>query len=355
MAILAQCPTCRTKQKVANKRCKCGEDMDKAKKANRVQYWVSYYLPGGKNRREPAGFSIDVARDAEGKRRAQKREGRFFDMLPDSKKTFADLAEWFIDTAKIKNLSSRGNVVRHLVIFNETFGRKQITALTRDELLSFKFAERKNGRADSYIDQIVDSARWMVTDALEDEQIAGDCLKPFRKLKPFCKKGQNARKRVLSLEEYNRLMEALLPHLKPIVATAWWTGMRQAEILELTWDRVDLAKRFIYLRSTDTKEAKSKVVPISKPLRDILMQLPGRGGEGVVFKYAGERHGRHHAGDGNGVHRRGHRVWPVQGTGVHLPRPAPLLRHLRPESRYPEERHHGDHGARYQRRHERSL
>ena len=73
------------------------------------------------------GFSIDEARDAEGKRRGQKREGRFFDMLPDSKKTFADLAEWFIDTAKIKNLASRGNVVRHLVIFNETFDRKQIT------------------------------------------------------------------------------------------------------------------------------------------------------------------------------------------------------------------------------------
>lgn len=36
MGILAQCPTCRTKQKVANKRCRCGEDMDKAKKANRV-------------------------------------------------------------------------------------------------------------------------------------------------------------------------------------------------------------------------------------------------------------------------------------------------------------------------------
>jgi hypothetical protein len=42
MAILAQCPTCRAKQKVYNKRCRCGEDLDKAQKANRVQYWVSY-------------------------------------------------------------------------------------------------------------------------------------------------------------------------------------------------------------------------------------------------------------------------------------------------------------------------
>jgi hypothetical protein len=67
MAILAQCPTCRTKQKVNNKEGRCGEDLDKAKKANRVQYWASSYLPVWKNRRQTVGFSSDEARGAEGK------------------------------------------------------------------------------------------------------------------------------------------------------------------------------------------------------------------------------------------------------------------------------------------------
>jgi len=31
------------------------------------------------------GYSIDEARDAEGKRRTQKREGRFFEVQPDAK------------------------------------------------------------------------------------------------------------------------------------------------------------------------------------------------------------------------------------------------------------------------------
>ena len=75
MAILAQCPTRLTKQKVNNKGGRCREDQDKAKKANRVQYWVSYYLPGWKNRRETVGVSSDEARDAEGKRKGQKRGG----------------------------------------------------------------------------------------------------------------------------------------------------------------------------------------------------------------------------------------------------------------------------------------
>ena len=33
MAILAECPACHKKQKAKNKLCKCGEDLDKAKKA----------------------------------------------------------------------------------------------------------------------------------------------------------------------------------------------------------------------------------------------------------------------------------------------------------------------------------
>ena len=76
MGILSQCPTRLTKQKVNNKGGSCGEDLDKAKKANRVQYWVSYYLPGWKNRRGSVGFSSNEARGAEGKRKGQKREGR---------------------------------------------------------------------------------------------------------------------------------------------------------------------------------------------------------------------------------------------------------------------------------------
>jgi len=76
-------------------------------------------------------------------------------------------------------------------------------------------------------------------------------------------------------------------HLKAIVATAFWTGMRRSEILKLTWDKVDLVNRMIRLRPEDTKEKKAERVPISKTLRTILMQVPGRGGCDYVFRYKG--------------------------------------------------------------------
>ena len=88
MAILAQCPICRRKQKTTNKLCVCGHDLDKAKRSKKVKFWRSYRLPGGKQRRELVGFSIEEARAAEGKFRSQKHENRIFDILMDSKITF---------------------------------------------------------------------------------------------------------------------------------------------------------------------------------------------------------------------------------------------------------------------------
>ncbi len=67
MGVLAQCPVCKTRQSVKKKVCKrCGEDFDKAKAAKRVNYWISYRLPSGKQKQEAVRDSIEDARAADG-------------------------------------------------------------------------------------------------------------------------------------------------------------------------------------------------------------------------------------------------------------------------------------------------
>ena len=95
MAVLAECPICHKKQGAKNKLCACGEDLDKAKRSKRVRYWIKYRLPGGKQRKEAVGYSVEEARDADGKRRVQKREKRIFDIKPEAKMTFKQLGEWY--------------------------------------------------------------------------------------------------------------------------------------------------------------------------------------------------------------------------------------------------------------------
>jgi integrase len=53
-------------------------------------------------------------------------------------------------------------------------------------------------------------------------------------------KEHNERDRVLSQEDYTRLLAHCSAHLKPIVKVAYHTRMRQGEILSLTWGQVDL-------------------------------------------------------------------------------------------------------------------
>ena len=68
--------------------------------------------------------------------------------------------------------------------------------------------------------------------------------------------------------------------------------MRKGEILNLTWDKVDLKSRMFKLEPEDTKEGKTrgvgKKVPIARPLKKILMQLPRAIHDNHVFLYKGK-------------------------------------------------------------------
>ena len=95
MAILAECPICHTKQSLTKKRCICGENLDRAKGSKRVKFWIDYRLPNGKQRRESVdaieglnGYSIEDARDANSKKRVDKKENRLFDIKADTKMKF---------------------------------------------------------------------------------------------------------------------------------------------------------------------------------------------------------------------------------------------------------------------------
>ncbi len=136
MAILAECPICRRKQATRNKVCKCGQNLDKAKRSKKVRYWIQYRLPDGRQRKEFVGKSIEEARDADGKRKVQKRENRIFDMLPEATMTFSELTGWYLKLSSVQRLKSYERVQICLDNFNKVFGNRVVNTLQPVELES---------------------------------------------------------------------------------------------------------------------------------------------------------------------------------------------------------------------------
>ena len=95
-------------------------------------------MPSGKQRRELVGTSIEKARDADGKRRAQKRENRIFDMLPESKMPFDELARWYLALKSVKKLASCNRVAGSLANFNKVFGSRVVGTLKAVDLENYQ-------------------------------------------------------------------------------------------------------------------------------------------------------------------------------------------------------------------------
>jgi integrase len=69
---------------------------------------------------------------------------------------------------------------------------------------------------------------------------------------------------------FEKIVDALPSWYKPIAWTAFYTGMRQGEIRNLNRSQLNLDRRIIELSSADTKEGRSKKIPIHKDLVPIL-------------------------------------------------------------------------------------
>ena len=110
----------------------------------------------------------------------------------------------------------------------------------------------------------------MTNKAFDNDLVGGDVVKVFKRVKKLFKGDANARDRVLSGEEFNKLIAALHGHTNAIVPTGYSAGLSRGEVLKLTWDKVDLKNPVIRLNAAGTKDKETRSVPICSALYEIL-------------------------------------------------------------------------------------
>jgi integrase len=167
----------------------------------------------------------------------------------------------------------------------EQFQTKLLNKHKKDNKTNSK--ERKVATVNRYLTVL----RAMLNKASDYEMISDDTLKKIAKVKQL--NGASKRKRFLSIEEMDELIEACGTHLKPIVITALNSGMRKGEILNLTWDEnVDLKHNFIFLKGDETKNREDREIPLTPALKKCLISLPRRLNTNYVFfDETGKRYG----------------------------------------------------------------
>jgi len=186
--------------------------------------------------------------------------------------TFAEWGETYLGLEGVRALRSykeRVHAVRlQLIPF---FGKKPLNEIQGEDVETYRAQRRlRNGHMPSLgtinNDHII--LKHVLSVAVRRGHLEVNGAKKVALPDP-----NNERDRVLTEDEWPRLYEAATPHLKPILVMAYQLGPRLGEILKLTWDRVDLQRAFIKLRTVDTKMKEPRLVPLTPAVRETLMDL----------------------------------------------------------------------------------
>jgi integrase len=300
MAVLAECPFCHRRQTAKSKKCAsnngigCGADLEKARRSGKVNYWIAYRLPGGKQRSEKltgeGATSIEYARAADAKRKVQKKENRIFDIKPEAKMSFRELSDWYLGLEKIKAMAYFPTLQVYLKKFNAEFGNVIVNQIKAADLENLQAKRKAEGMADSTVDQELAAARVVINKGFDNDLVGGDTLKAFKKVKKLLRRNANARDKIITPEQFRALLnsEKLPLHTRGMLSTGFYAGMRKGEILSLIWPKVDMKNRVIRLEAEDTKDHEPRTIPICQELFDVLRVIPRALHDDHVFLYKGK-------------------------------------------------------------------
>lgn len=87
-------------------------------------------------------------------------------------------------------------------------------------------------------------------------------------------------------EQWQALLAELPAHMKPMATFAVETGLRQANVLNLTWARVDLKRKLVWIEGDEAKGDKAIAVPLSIGAINVLERIKPQ--SLWVFTYRGK-------------------------------------------------------------------
>jgi integrase len=259
-------------------------------------WYVDYYDPSGKRIIKAVGPKKKEAEDFLGKVKASIRENRFFDIKKESKITFNELLDAYIE--KIKDQKFYQNSLCYLVEegrkpndqeegkakpkqkppLREYFGKMLLSEINYKILESFRDERKKTPtqhgteRSNRTVNIEMEFLGRIFNKAVKWDMMERS---PFDRGEGLFYRDTLKRERALTGDEVKRLIDACPPYLKPIVATAVYTGLRKSDVLCLRWKDIDLERGIIQV--VETKTEKTRNIVLNSDMITLLKNLPVRG------------------------------------------------------------------------------
>ena len=281
MGILVECPNCKMRISLSRKVCKCG---NKVQKADSKNYWIEYYL-NGKRTRERIGRSKKAAENRFREIQTAKAEGRHINKNKNSLVNLGNLRDWYLDLPEVMQKRSFRHIQTSINIVVSHVGQKlSLSQLGPEDIEKFrKIRLRENtlwGRPakPATVNRNVANFRAMLNRAVDYGKLE---INPIGRIKQL--EENNIRERVLSQDEFERLLSNCHGEIKGCVLIAYYLPMRQEEIVNLTWEEIDFKHGFIRLGANRTKTKTVRSIPMHQKIIYYLQCLPRPLNGGFVF------------------------------------------------------------------------
>jgi len=233
-------------------------------------WWMKYYDQGkpysnstGKYEKREASM---VLKKAEAKVLEGQREG------PAMLRTrFEDLIDLLELDYQLKGRKTWTRRLQHIEHLKKSFGGMRVKSITSDRIQQFSTRRQREGVSNGTINRELECLHRMLV-------LGSRCTPPkcgplphFSKLRE-----DNVREGFFEHDEFLALRGAAADHLKLAMTIAYYTGMRQGEIIGpkgLTWEQVNLQEGTIRLMAKHTKSNTARVIYMTGDFLLVMMKM----------------------------------------------------------------------------------
>jgi len=228
------------------------------------KYWIKYYRNGKPYIESSHSDKKEVAKRLLNTREGEIAKGELPGIYLD-KVTFDDLGKDLITDYRInkrKSVDRADLAVKHL---SKVFGGAKAVNIDTASIKTYIEGRMEAGMANASINRELAALKRMF-------RLGARCTPAKVGMVPYIPmlRECNTRKGFFEHEDFLKLRDDLPDYLRPVVTFAYHTGWRKGEILNLTWDKVDLEQGIVRLDPGETKNDEARTVYLNEELAAIM-------------------------------------------------------------------------------------